>query len=82
MDILDAFNDNLSKYPDNPLVHYKDNSYTYSESAFIADRIAKSLKEMGVKKQDHVAFLVERSELYVFNILGITVSWSRICSIG
>ena len=71
MDILDAFNDNLSKYPDNPLVHYKDNSYTYSESAFIADRIAKSLKEMGVKKQDHVAFLVERSELYVFNILGI-----------
>ncbi|WP_407374929.1 amino acid adenylation domain-containing protein [Methanobrevibacter sp.] len=70
-DILDAFNSNLLRYPDNPLVAYGENSYTYSECAFFADKIAKSLTGLGVKKQDYVAFLVERSELYLFNILGI-----------
>ena len=70
-DVLDAFNDNLAKYPDNKLVSSRDISYSYSESAFIADNVAKSLKNMGVKSQDNVAFLVERSELYMFCVLGI-----------
>ena len=33
--------------------------------------IAKSLMDLGIKNQDYVAFLVERSELYMFTILGI-----------
>ncbi|WP_458405069.1 amino acid adenylation domain-containing protein [Methanobrevibacter sp.] len=70
-DIMDAFNDNLAQNPDNKLVSYNDKSYTYGEGAFIADKIAERLKENGVEKQDNVAFLVERSELYVLSILGI-----------
>ncbi|WP_296799195.1 AMP-binding protein, partial [uncultured Methanobrevibacter sp.] len=70
-DVLDAFNDNLVKYSDNILVSYEDRSYTYGESAFIANRIALSLKELNIEKQDRVAFLVERSELYMFCVLGI-----------
>ena len=70
-DILDAFNDNLRKYPDNDLVQYNDAVYSYSESAFIADKIAKKLSSLGVKSQDNVAFLVNRSELYLFNVLAI-----------
>ena len=70
-DILDAFNDNLAKYQDSPLVSYKDLTYTYGESAFLADRIAKSLMDMGVQSQDNVAFLVERSELYMLSALAI-----------
>ncbi len=70
-DVLDAFNDNLSNHPDNPLVSYGDVSYSYAEGAFIADRIAKSLKDIGVKAQDNVAFLLERSELYMFSALAI-----------
>ena len=70
-DILDAFNDNLSRHPDKDLVSYNDKSYTYSQGAFIANEIANSLIDLGAKEQDHVAFLVERSELYMFNILGI-----------
>ncbi len=70
-DVLDAFNDNLSKYPDNMLVSYEDRYYTYGEGAFIADKIALSLKDLGVKVQDKVAFLVERSELYMFCVLGV-----------
>ncbi|MCR5027402.1 MAG: AMP-binding protein, partial [Methanobrevibacter sp.] len=70
-DILDAFNYNLSKYPDNPLVSYKDSVYTYAEGAFIADKLASALKENGVGENDCVAFLVERSELYLFSILSV-----------
>ena len=70
-DVLDAFNTNLSKHPDNILVSYNDISYTYDEGAFIADKIASNLKNMGVNKDDNVAFLVERSELYIFSILSI-----------
>ncbi|MCR5027311.1 MAG: AMP-binding protein, partial [Methanobrevibacter sp.] len=70
-DILDAFNDNLVKYPDNPLVSFNDRSYTYAEGAFIADKIAEMLKDMEIKSDNSVAFLVERSEWYMFSVLGI-----------
>ena len=70
-DILDAFNNNLEECPDKTLVSFNDISYTYSEGAFIADKIAKALLDLGVKSQDNVAFLVERSERYLLNILGI-----------
>ena len=70
-DILDAFNENLLKNPDNQLVSYKNNSYSYNESAFIANKLAKLLKAKGVNAQDCVAFLVERSEYYMFSILSI-----------
>ncbi len=71
VDVLDAFNDILLRYPDNMLVSYKDCSYTYTAGAFIANKIALTLKSMGVKEQDKVAFLVERSELYIFSVLGV-----------
>ena len=70
-DVLDAFNANLINYPDNNLVSYKGRSYSYAEGAFIADKIAKSLKDLGVETGDSVGFLVPRSELYMFSVLGI-----------
>ncbi|WP_407462410.1 amino acid adenylation domain-containing protein, partial [Methanobrevibacter sp.] len=70
-DILDAFNDHLLRYPNNPLVSYNDVSYSYAEGAFIAEGIANSLKDMGVSPQDNVAFFLERSELYMFSALAI-----------
>ena len=70
-DILDAFNDNLSRCPDSALVSMYDRVYSYGEGAFIADRIAKSLMDLGVESGDCVGFLVPRSELYVFSVLGI-----------
>ncbi|MER2014298.1 MAG: AMP-binding protein, partial [Methanobrevibacter sp.] len=70
-DVLDAFNDNLLEHPENKLVSYKDVSYTYAEGAYIADAIGKKLLDLGVGSQDCVSFLVPRSELYMFSILGI-----------
>ena len=70
-DILDAFNGNLSDEPNHNLVSYWDNVYTYSEGAFLADKIAKRLVDLGVEAQDCVGFLVDRSELYMFSVLGV-----------
>ena len=70
-DVLDAFNDNLSRYPDNKIVSMDDRIYSYAEGAFIADKIAESLTDLGVGFDDCVGFLTERSELYVFSILAI-----------
>ena len=64
-DILDTFNDNLVKYPNNKLVSCNDISYTYGEGAFIASEIANRLKDSGVKSGDFVPFLVPRSEWYL-----------------
>ncbi|MBR0372315.1 MAG: D-alanine--poly(phosphoribitol) ligase subunit DltA [Methanobrevibacter sp.] len=70
-DIMDAFNDNLSRCPENKLVSYNEKSYSYAQGAFIAYEIAKRLLDLGVKPQDNVAFLTERSEHYMFSVLGI-----------
>lgn len=70
-DILDAFNDNLSGYPNNRIVSYGNLSYSYGECAFIADVLAKRLINLGVNLQDCVPFMVERSHLYMFCALGI-----------
>lgn len=69
--IPDAFNDSLSRYPENRLVEYNDVSYTYGEGAFLADQIRQRLLGLGVKAEDRVGFLVPRSELYMFSVLGI-----------
>ncbi|WP_407432411.1 condensation domain-containing protein, partial [Methanobrevibacter sp.] len=70
-DILDAFNDNLSSNPESTLVSYMDVSYSYGECAFIADKISRKLIDLGVESGDCVGFLVPRSELYMFSVLGI-----------
>ena len=70
-DILDAFNDNLAKYPDNNLVSMNGKAYSYAEGAYIADAIAKELLDLGITGADFVGFLTERSEHYLFAALGI-----------
>ena len=70
-DILDAFNDNLASYPDNPLVSYNDRTYSYGEGAFIANGIANLLNDKNIEKNENIAFIVERSELYMFSALAI-----------
>ncbi|WP_295616213.1 D-alanine--poly(phosphoribitol) ligase subunit DltA [uncultured Methanobrevibacter sp.] len=75
-DILDAFNDNLSKNPDNALVSFKDSSYSYAEGAFIASQISNNLNDLGIESGECVSFLLSRSEWYLFSILGILASGS------
>ena len=70
-DVLDAFNDNLSKYPDNPLVSFDNISYSYGEGAFIAFKIVELLKQAEVNVDDCVAFVCGRSEWYLFSVLSV-----------
>ena len=70
-DILEVFNENLDKFPNNKLISYNDNAFSYCESAFIADKIGKKLLNLGVESGDCVGFLTERSELYMLSVLGI-----------
>ena len=70
-DVLDAFNNNLSKCSDNKLVSYGNLSYTYGEGAFLADKIAQKLIDLGVNAQDCIGFLLSCSEYYIFNVLAI-----------
>ena len=70
-DILDAFNDHLAKCPDSTLVSMDNREYTYGEGAYLGDKIAKQLMSLGVDSQDCVPFLTERSEYYMFSVLGI-----------
>ena len=70
-DILDAFNDNLAQYPNSPLVSMNNNIYSHAECAFIAFKITELLKQANVNVDDCVAFVCERSEWYLFNVLSI-----------
>ena len=70
-DVLDAFNNNLSKCSDNKLVSYGNVSYTYGEGAFLADKIAQKLIDLGVNARDCIGFLLSCSEYYIFNVLAI-----------
>ena len=70
-DILDAFNVNLLKFPKCKLVEYGDVSYTFEQGAYFSDRIRTELLALGVKPDDRVGFLIPRSALYLFCILGI-----------
>ena len=70
-DVLDAFNDNLAKNPNNKLISMEDRAYSYAESAYVANKIGEKLIEMGVNSDDCVAFITSRSEYYMFSVLGI-----------
>ncbi len=53
------------------MVYYNDVKYTYGEGAHVSKVISDKVKRVGCGLNDYVAFLVERSEAYVFCVLGI-----------
>ena len=70
-DILDAFNVNLNENPNGNLVSFDGVVYSYAEGAYIANKLAGRLMELGVDSGECVSFLVNRSELYMFCVLGV-----------
>ena len=70
-DILDAFNDNLSKYPNNNLVLADNVSYTYAEAAFLIDKIQKLLIDNNIGSNDTVSVFVERNHWVLLSNLAV-----------
>ncbi|MBP5262377.1 MAG: amino acid adenylation domain-containing protein, partial [Clostridiales bacterium] len=72
--IVDLFEEQVQKTPDNIAVVYEDESLTYAELNAKANQIAFRLRELGVKPNDLVAMLTERSIEMIAGIFGILKS--------
>ena len=69
--ILDMFKDQVVSSPDKTAVVYEERQYSYKQLDEITDNLAKHLKSMGVKTEDTVAVLIDRSEYMVIYPLAI-----------
>lgn len=58
------------RYPDKPAVWHKDSWSTYAELETAANRIARRLREGGVRRGDRVALLMENSPDYIVCHMG------------
>ncbi|WP_124727924.1 thioester reductase domain-containing protein [Staphylospora marina] len=67
----ELFREQASRTPDRIAVEHDDRSWTYRELDELTNRIARRLKRSGVKTEDRVALLVDRSIHTVSGILGI-----------
>ena len=68
-DILEAFNNNLSKYPDNTLVKNDDSEYTYTESAYLINSINSILNQNNLSENDVISVFVDRNHWALFSSL-------------
>ena len=69
--IVSLFEQQVKKMPDKPAVVYGDKALTYAELNGRANRLARRLRRLGVKPDDFVAMLTERSLEMIVGIFGI-----------
>lgn len=69
--LIKLFKKQVSKTPDNIAVVYEKNKYSYKQLDEITDKLAKYLKTLGVKTEDTVAILIDRSEYMVIYPLAV-----------
>ncbi|MCQ2795625.1 MAG: AMP-binding protein, partial [Bacilli bacterium] len=68
-DILEAFNNSLKKYPNNTLVTYLDNKYTYKEGAKWINNLTNKLNN--IPQGSNIAILTHRSHYYLLTALAV-----------
>ena len=59
--ILEAFNDNLSMYPDKNLILGDEINYTYAQSAYLVNQLNSVLNENNIYENDKIAVFVDRN---------------------
>ncbi|OPA80600.1 hypothetical protein BVG16_07745 [Paenibacillus selenitireducens] len=69
--VIDLFEEQVKKTPDNISVVYNNEKLTYSELNKKANQVARKLREFGVKPDDFVAVIAERSLEMIIGIYGI-----------
>ena len=69
--VVELFEDQVQKTPNNTALVFEDKSLTYAELNERANRVANKLAEIGVKSGDYVALYIERSLEMVIGIYGI-----------
>lgn len=62
--------DAVARYPDKPCIEFMGRRYTYSEIGALANRAAKGLQGLGIRKGDRVGLLMPNSPFYVICYFG------------
>ncbi|MBO4569029.1 MAG: AMP-binding protein, partial [Candidatus Methanomethylophilaceae archaeon] len=70
-DVVDAFKEGVSRFPDRTAVSYDGRSLAYREADAVTDGIAARLWERGIGPGDFVTVLVPRSGWYYLCAIGI-----------
>ncbi|WP_077852242.1 non-ribosomal peptide synthetase [Clostridium felsineum] len=69
--VVDLFEEQVEKTPDNTALIFEDKQLTYSELNRKVNQLARKLRELGVKPDDFVAIMAERSIEMIVGIYGI-----------
>ncbi|MEC1262571.1 non-ribosomal peptide synthetase [Bacillus swezeyi] len=69
--IQSLFERQAAQTPDAKAIHYEGQSTTYKELNETANKLARILRKRGVKRQEPVAIIVERSPALAAGVLGI-----------
>ncbi len=69
--IVEMFKNQVLRTPDNTAVVFEDQHYSYRQLDEFTDKLAKHLKSLGVKSEDTLAVLIDRSEYMVIYPLAI-----------
>ncbi|MBP5203300.1 MAG: AMP-binding protein, partial [Candidatus Methanomethylophilaceae archaeon] len=69
--LVEAFRDSVSGFPERAAVSFRGRPVTYSEADAVTDGIASELSRIGIGKGDFVAVLVPRSEWYYLCAIGV-----------
>lgn len=71
MDIIKLLEDKVNKFPDKPAIIFKDREISFLELRDTVFRIADTLKELGIKKQDKVAIYLPNLPEYIYSYLAV-----------
>lgn len=71
LSIVDLFNRQVKKTPDNTAVVYLNRKYTYKQLDEISDRIAGYINSLGIGREDVVSILIPRSEYMAAASIGV-----------
>ena len=69
--VVDLFRQQAKKYPERDAILYKDRVISYQELDAISERLAKYLTGLGVKEEEPVGIMVNRSERFPICALGV-----------
>ncbi|WP_144668636.1 AMP-binding protein, partial [Bacillus altitudinis] len=65
------FEEQVKKSPETKAVVFEDNELTYQELNERANQLAYQLREKGVKREDFIGIMTERSVEMIVGILGV-----------
>ena len=68
--VVDLFEEQVRRTPENTALKFEEQTMTYAELNAKANRLAYRLRELGIKPDDHVALLAERSMEMIIGIIG------------